>query len=207
MKDRLKLLFEEQLKLNLHINPDFESISKSDPKIKRQWIQKICMALFSEVTELADTGKDYKWWGPQPEWSEELEHNLKIELIDLVFFTIMGMQVLGMDDNEMWDLYLKKKELNHKRQNEGYKEGTYVKVDADGKEDNFYLQDKKSIDYEKVVKQHYPHVFLDWGGEHNEFCVAIIQDNGKDVVLGSGKLKEDTWKNAYQNIKLVKGNI
>ena len=43
--------------------------------------------------------------------------------------------VAGIDADDVINLYLKKNQLNHKRQNEGYKDGNYEKV-VDGVEDN-----------------------------------------------------------------------
>ena len=61
--------------------------------------------------------------------------NIKIELVDMLHFWVSMCTVAGLDADEVINLYLKKNELNHKRQNEGYKEGTYEKV-KDGVEDN-----------------------------------------------------------------------
>jgi hypothetical protein len=43
--------------------------------------------------------------------------------------------IAGLEPKDVFNLYFKKNQLNHKRQNEGYKEGTYQKV-VDGVEDN-----------------------------------------------------------------------
>ena len=142
-EDRLKKLFDEQLALNLHINPEFRKIVESgDVELKRKWLNKACQAMFCEVAECIE-GSGYKWWKKLPEWDEANVHNLKIELVDILHFLILGMQVLGMDDKEMWNLYMKKNQLNHQRQEKGYKEGTYKKVDEEGKEDNEHLKENK----------------------------------------------------------------
>jgi len=43
--------------------------------------------------------------------------------------------VAGLSADDVIDLYLKKNQLNHKRQNEGYNDGNYDK-NAGGVEDN-----------------------------------------------------------------------
>ena len=45
---------------------------------------------------------------------------------------------MGMDLDEVINLYMKKNELNHKRQDNGYNEGTYKKI-INGNEDNSKL--------------------------------------------------------------------
>jgi len=143
MEDRLKKLFDEQLELNLHINPEFKKITESgDVELKRKWLNNACQAMSCEVAECLESS-GYKWWKKLPEWTPEVIHNLKVELVDILHFLVLGMQVLGMDDKEMWDLYMKKNQLNHQRQDKGYKDGSYNKVDETGKEDNYYLKEDK----------------------------------------------------------------
>lgn len=140
MEDRLKKLFDEQMLLNIHVNPEFKKIvEEGDIELKRKWLNNSLVAMTAEIMECMESS-GYKWWKKLPEWDEENVHNLKMELIDILHFLVFGMSILGMDDNEMWDLYLKKNKLNHKRQDNGYKEGVYQKVDENGKEDNYYLK-------------------------------------------------------------------
>lgn len=143
--DRLKKLFDEQLKLNKICNDEFKKIIDSnfkDRELQRKWIINYALAMQCEIAELVE-GAGYKWWKKMPEWNKENIHNLKIELIDILHFLIAGMQVLGMDGDEMWDLYLKKNRLNQVRQKNGYRDGSYKKVDDSGKEDNYYLMENK----------------------------------------------------------------
>ena len=53
----------------------------------------------------------------------------------MLHFWVSMCTVAGIDADDVIDLYLKKNKLNHKRQDEGYKEGNYAKV-VDGVEDN-----------------------------------------------------------------------
>ena len=45
----------------------------------------------------------------------------------MLHFWVSMCTIAGLDADEVINLYLKKNQLNHKRQNEGYKEGTYDK--------------------------------------------------------------------------------
>ena len=125
----LQDIFEEQIRLNKKINPDlYKEIA--DPEIKRQRILQFELALRQESAEAIDS-LNWKWWKKDnDDWD-----NIKIELVDMLHFWVSMCTVAGLDADEVINLYLKKNELNHKRQNEGYKEGTYEKV-KDGVEDN-----------------------------------------------------------------------
>lgn len=198
---RLRDLFQEQLKLNIHINSEFKKIVESgDIELKRKWLNNTCIAMQCEIAECLESS-GYKWWKKLPEWTEENVHNLKIELVDILHFLVMGMQVLGMDDDEMWDLYLKKKELNHKRQNEGYKQGTYKKIDEKGKEDNHYLMKTNPTEAEMLVKAKHPKAFLESGGCDGPLDSVMIPFKGGYLCLGSGCTSDEAWKEAAKNLK------
>ena len=134
----LQDIFEEQIRLNEKINPDlYKEID--DPEIKRQRFLQFELALRQESAEAIDS-LNWKWWKKDDDdWG-----NIKIELVDMLHFWVSMCTVAGLDADEVINLYLKKNQLNHKRQNEGYKEGTYEKV-VDGVEDNqtFVLEEIK----------------------------------------------------------------
>jgi dimeric dUTPase (all-alpha-NTP-PPase superfamily) len=134
----LQDIFEEQIRLNEKINPDlYKEID--DPEIKRQRFLQFELALRQESAEAIDS-LNWKWWKKDDDdWG-----NIKIELVDMLHFWVSMCTVAGLDADEVINLYLKKNQLNHKRQNEGYKEGTYEKV-VDGVEDNqtFVLEETK----------------------------------------------------------------
>lgn len=136
----LEEIFEEQLKLNKKIIENFENIvTTKDIDIKRKWIKDLITAINCECSELLESS-GWKWWKKLPDWDNDLIHNLKIETIDILHFLISIMLILDMNSKEVYELYMKKKELNIKRQNEGYKTGEYNKVDDLGNEDNYYLK-------------------------------------------------------------------
>lgn len=140
--NKLKEIFQKQLELNLKINPNYEKdiIQSKNPEIKMEWIQNVANAIFAEVSELSNTTEWYKWWKASPEWNEDIIHNIKIELTDILFFLITAFQIMEVDEEEVFKYYLAKWELNMKRQKEGYQDGTYEKIDDNGNEDNYYLR-------------------------------------------------------------------
>ena len=126
---KLKEVFEMQKKLNEKINPDLYS-DIQDPEVKRQRYLDFDLALRQEMSEAIDS-LNWKWWKKdEDDWG-----NIKVELVDMLHFWVSMCTVAGLDAEEVYALYFKKNELNFKRQNEGYKEGTYQKI-VDGVEDN-----------------------------------------------------------------------
>ena len=111
----------------------YDDIPK-DPKLQAEWIRKYCLAINQEVSETIDS-TPWKWWKKM-----ELDtENIKVEIVDIFHFLVSLAQVTGMSAEDFVDLYKKKLSLNHKRQDGGYKEGTYNKIDSDGQEDNKQL--------------------------------------------------------------------
>ena len=136
----LNEIFEEQKRLNEKINPNlYKEIS--DPEIKRQRYMQFDLALKQEMAEAIDS-LSWKWWKKQDDdWD-----NIKVELVDMLHFWVSMCTVADLDAKDVIDLYFKKNQLNHKRQDEGYKEGSYQKINKDGLEDNeiYVLGKKKS---------------------------------------------------------------
>jgi len=129
-------VFQEQKRLNEKINSDLYNEIK-DPEIRRQRFLDFELAMRQESAEAVDS-LNWKWWKKdEDDWD-----NVKIELVDMLHFWVSMCTVAGLDANEVFDLYFKKNRLNHKRQEQGYKEGTYEKY-KDGVEDNrrFVLKD------------------------------------------------------------------
>lgn len=127
----LQDVFEKQKELNLRINQDLYGLVKSNPEEKRKWFLNFLLAMQQEQAEAVDS-LSWKWWKKTDEdWD-----NIKVELVDMLHFWVSMCTIADMDAEEVLRLYFKKNELNHKRQAEGYKDGTYQKVDQDGVEDN-----------------------------------------------------------------------
>jgi len=122
-------IFEQQIKLNERINPTlYKDIQ--DPDVRREWFMKFDTALKQESAEAIDS-LNWKWWKKDPEDWE----NIKVELVDMLHFWVSMCTVAGLSSQDVLDLYFKKNKLNHKRQEQGYKEGHYDKY-AGGVEDN-----------------------------------------------------------------------
>jgi dimeric dUTPase (all-alpha-NTP-PPase superfamily) len=115
-------IFEEQKKLNNRIVTGlYQQIEEEG--IKRYWFLENMRALQQETCEAIDSVA-WKWWKKQDDnWN-----NAKIELVDILHFLVSGFTILGMDAQEVFNLYMKKNELNHQRQVSGYKDGTYLKI-------------------------------------------------------------------------------
>ena len=126
----LQAVFDKQIELNKRINEKlYEEIK--DPEVRKKWFLNFELALRQESAEAIDS-LNWKWWKKD----EEDWDNIKVELVDMLHFWVSMCTIAGMDAKDVMDLYFKKNDLNFKRQEEGYKEGTYQKIDADGVEDN-----------------------------------------------------------------------
>ena len=126
----LEAIFEKQIELNTRIYPSLYEDIKKDPELRRKWFLNYELALKQESAEAIDS-LNWKWWKKDDDdWD-----NVKVELVDMLHFWVSMCTMAGMDAKEVGELYAKKNKLNFKRQNEGYKEGTYDKY-KDGVEDN-----------------------------------------------------------------------
>ncbi|RAP31948.1 dUTPase [Candidatus Marinamargulisbacteria bacterium SCGC AG-414-C22] len=123
-------VFKKQIELNSRINPSLYEDIKKDPELRRKWFLNFELALKQESAEAIDS-LNWKWWKKDgDDWD-----NVKVELVDMLHFWVSMCTMAGMDAKEVFELYAKKNKLNFKRQDEGYKEGTYDKY-KDGVEDN-----------------------------------------------------------------------
>lgn len=129
-------IFKRQVELNERILPTLYKDIKEDSVIKREWFLKFERALSQELAEAVDS-VNWKWWKKQ----EDNWNNAKIELIDILHFWVSMCTVAGLSAKDVIDLYNKKNDLNHKRQDNGYQTGEYKKT-IDGVEDNELLHDK-----------------------------------------------------------------
>jgi dimeric dUTPase (all-alpha-NTP-PPase superfamily) len=57
-------------------------------------------------------------------------------IIDFIYLIDSFSNFNGLSVDEMFDIYMKKNKLNHKRVDGGYKENKYKKYDENGREDN-----------------------------------------------------------------------
>jgi dimeric dUTPase (all-alpha-NTP-PPase superfamily) len=102
-----------QRALNERIGVRTDSMSEAE---KVQWILNYCRAMSQEIAELTDS-VPWKWWAKYQSFDEQ---NARVEVIDLFHFLISLAQVLGMTAEDVFQAYLKKNEINLRRQDSGY---------------------------------------------------------------------------------------
>jgi dimeric dUTPase (all-alpha-NTP-PPase superfamily) len=120
--DQLRELFRMQQALNERIGVRTAGMTQEE---KTQWLLNYCRAMSQEIAELTDS-VPWKWWAKYQKFDEQ---NARVEVVDLFHFLISLAQVLGMSADDVFNAYLRKNEVNFKRQETGYT----VKDDQDSK--------------------------------------------------------------------------
>ena len=105
--DKLDDIFRLQADLNKEIR-ETRHLSFT----REEWIQKLTLAMLSELAELLDEA-NFKWW-KNPKQVDE--HFVKEELIDILHFFVSMCLDAGMTPGEMHRLYLEKHQENLNRQ-------------------------------------------------------------------------------------------
>ena len=113
--DKLDTIFEMQDTLNHRIGVVTENLSEEE---KTKWVLNYTRAMQQEIAELIDS-VPWKWWAKYQEFDEQ---NAKVEIIDLFHFLISLAQVMGMTPDDVYNAYVKKNQVNHNRQESGYKD-------------------------------------------------------------------------------------
>jgi dimeric dUTPase (all-alpha-NTP-PPase superfamily) len=111
--DQLRELFRMQQALNERIGVRTEGMSQED---KTKWLLNYCRAMSQEIAELTDS-VPWKWWAKYQKFDEQ---NARVEVVDLFHFLISLAQVLGMSADDVFNAYVRKNEVNFKRQETGY---------------------------------------------------------------------------------------
>jgi dimeric dUTPase (all-alpha-NTP-PPase superfamily) len=65
----------------------------------------------------ADRQRPWKWWAKYQKFDEQ---NARVEVVDCLHFLISMAQVLGMSADDVFAAYVKKNEVNLRRQDSGY---------------------------------------------------------------------------------------
>lgn len=99
--------------LNKRIGVMTEGMSDKD---KEKWLLNYSRAMTQEIAELVDS-VPWKWWAKYQKFDEQ---NARVEVVDLFHFLISMAQVLGMSADDVFNAYIKKNEVNFKRQETGY---------------------------------------------------------------------------------------
>ena len=111
--DQFRELFRLQRSLNQRIGVNTDTMSQEE---KTKWVLNYCRAMTQEIAELTDS-VPWKWWAKYQTFDEQ---NARVEVVDLFHFLISAAQVLGMSADDVFQAYLKKNEVNFKRQDTGY---------------------------------------------------------------------------------------
>ena len=101
--------------LNERIGVNTTGMSEEE---KTKWILNYTRAMTQELAELTDS-VPWKWWAKYQKFDEQ---NARVEVVDLFHFLISMAQVLGMSADDVFQAYVKKNEVNFKRQDSGYTE-------------------------------------------------------------------------------------
>ncbi len=94
-----------------------------------EWIQRGVLAMMSELAELLDATRSWKWWkNPEPIDRE----NLKEELVDILHFYVSTCLKAGFTSEDLFDAYIEKNRENHDRQDgksrKGYEPSSSTEV-------------------------------------------------------------------------------
>lgn len=111
--DQLSELFRMQKALNERIGVKTDSMSEEE---KTKWLLNYTRAMSQELAELTDS-VPWKWWAKYQKFDEQ---NARVEVVDLFHFLISMAQVLGMSAEDVFQAYVRKNEVNFKRQETGY---------------------------------------------------------------------------------------
>jgi len=111
--DKFENIFELQDQLNRRIGVEMD---KMNDEQRCKWILNYVRAMQQELAELTDS-VPWKWWAEYQDFDKQ---NAKVEIVDLFHFLISLAQVMGMSADDVFQAYLKKNEVNHKRQDDGY---------------------------------------------------------------------------------------
>jgi len=117
-------LFEKQAQLNKRTGFDAKALRENfDPKTAGVWLNNYIAAMSNELEELRNCTY-WKHWCSEAKTGRRFElHNLqnaRVEVIDMLFFWISLAQCVGLDADEAFNLYLKKLDVNHTRQDTDY---------------------------------------------------------------------------------------
>ncbi|MFM7103166.1 MAG: dUTPase [Verrucomicrobiota bacterium] len=113
--DQLRELFRMQKALNERIGVFTDQLDEAE---KTRWVLNYCRAMGQELAELTDS-VPWKWWAKYQGFDEQ---NARVEVVDLFHFLISLAQVLGLSADDLFQAYLKKNEVNFRRQETGYGE-------------------------------------------------------------------------------------
>ena len=120
----LQELFEKQAELNTRIGFDPNELrAHFDPQKAGEWLNNYLAAMSNELEELRDCTYWKHWCAEAQAGNRFLLHDLqnaRVEVIDMLFFWISLAQCVGLNAEDVMDLYHQKLKINHQRQENGY---------------------------------------------------------------------------------------
>lgn len=119
-RDMFEEIFACQQALNRRIGVDTTRMTEEQ---QVHWLLQYSRALTQETAELVDS-LPWKWWAKYQTYDRE---NVRVEIVDLLHFLVSLAQVAGLSARDVHELYMKKNEVNFRRQETGYA----VKDDGD----------------------------------------------------------------------------
>ena len=129
-------IFKRQADLNRRIGFDTEALRHDfDPKRAGQWLNDYIAAASNELEELRDCTYWKHWCAEAKQGRRFALHDLqnaRVEVIDLLFFWVSMAQCVGLNAEEVHQLYLQKLKVNQKRQDEHY--SMTAKTEADNRQ-------------------------------------------------------------------------
>ena len=111
--DQLRELFRMQEALNTRIGVITDGMSEAE---QTKWVLNYCRAMSQELAELTDS-VPWKWWAKYQQFDSQ---NARVEVVDMLHFLISLAQVLGLSADDVFAAYVKKNEVNLRRQDSGY---------------------------------------------------------------------------------------
>lgn len=117
-------LFRHQAELNKRVGFDPEELRNNfDPQKAGEWLNNYLAAMSNELEELRDCTFWKHWCAEAKQGRRFFLHDLqnaRVEVIDMLFFWISLAQCVGLDAEDVMDLYRQKLKINHQRQEKGY---------------------------------------------------------------------------------------
>ncbi len=120
----LKDMFERQAALNKRIGHDTGSLrDRFDPAVAGEWLNDYITAAGNELEELRNC-TFWKHWCAEAQQGKRFAihdlQNARVEVIDLLFFWLSMAQCVGLSAEDVYELYLQKLDVNHRRQDGEY---------------------------------------------------------------------------------------
>lgn len=120
----LQTLFARQAELNKRTGFDPDALRENfDPQVAGQWLNNYLAAMSSEIEELRDCTFWKHWCKEAKDGKRFYLHNLqnaRVEVIDMLFFWMSLAQCVGLNAEDVVQLYEQKLKINHTRQDTDY---------------------------------------------------------------------------------------